>query len=128
MKITPDLLHKIKDIQEQYDYIYLGGSIALILQNAISPREVSDVDLISTKYSINIFKVLNIGKINHFRLCYHEGIKWELFKNTKAEYILINGLKLSPVDEIFDWKLNKSTKQKHQIDYDSYKNASISRN
>ncbi len=76
MKITPDLLHKIKDIQEQYDYIYLGGSIALILQNAISSREVSDVGLISTKYSINIFKVLDLHTQKHpFMKCVHEGIK-----------------------------------------------------
>jgi hypothetical protein len=41
-------IQEIIKIQQHYPNIYIGGSVALILQNAIPVREPKDVDLIST--------------------------------------------------------------------------------
>lgn len=127
MKITPNLLQIIKEIQSQYDFIYIGGSVSLILQNAIPSREIGDIDLISTQ-KINISTIFNQPIIHaRKRTTHFKGFKFELFRNPKAQYVLLNEIKLSPIDEIFEWKLTKSTHPKHQIDY-ANQNATISRN
>lgn len=115
MNITPKLLEIIYNIQQKYDFIYLGGSTALILQNAIPPREISDVDLISTQ-KINISTIFDRPQTHpRQRTLIFEEIKFELFRNPKAQYVLLNGIKLSPIEEIFEWK-STSSHEKHVND------------
>jgi hypothetical protein len=107
-----NILDKILSIQQQYPDIYVGGSVALILQKAIPFRKPKDVDLISP-YKTHIYEVFNVDRDKHFRIRFHnyDNIRFELFHNPNAEYVKGyykgNIIKLSPVDEIMEWKFNQ---------------------
>jgi hypothetical protein len=107
-----NILDKILSIQQQYPDIYVGGSVALILQKAIPFRKPKDVDLISP-YKTHIYEVFNVNRDKHFRIRSHsyDNIRFELFHNSNAEYVKGyykgNIIKLSPVDEIMEWKFNQ---------------------
>jgi hypothetical protein len=107
-----NILDKILSIQQQYPDIYVGGSVALILQKAIPFRKPKDVDLISP-YKTHIYEVFNVNRDKHFRIRSHsyDNIRFELFHNPNAEYVKGyykgNIIKLSPVDEIMEWKFNQ---------------------
>jgi len=126
--LNDNIINNIKNIQALHPNVYLGGSASLILQNAIPNRLISDIDLIVTS-KINIQTILP-ESFKFRNILVVEGIKYEFFKNENAQYLLVNNLKLSPIDEIFEWKLNKSQKEKHNIDYEYYKTTTttISRN
>ena len=107
-----NILDKILSIQQQYPDIYVGGSVALILQKAIPFRKPKDVDLISP-YKTHIYEVFNVNRDKHFRIrsYNYDNIRFELFHNPNAEYVKGyykgNIIKLSPVDEIMEWKFNQ---------------------
>lgn len=129
-----NILNEILKIQQQYPDIYVGGSVALILQKAIPYRKPKDVDLISSN-RIHIYEVFNIDKEKHRRIkgSTHNNIRFEIFYNPNAEYIKCkykdNIIKLSPIDEIMEWKINrllehsesKSSYKKHLIDLQYHK-------
>lgn len=110
-----NILNKILDIQQRYPNIYVGGSIALMLQGTIPFRNPKDVDLISP-YKIHIYEVFNVSKEKHSRIRHKsiDDIRFELFFNPKAEYIEFDYndsiIKLSPSVEIMEWKINKLSK------------------
>ena len=114
------ILETLNNFQKLHPDVYIGGSISLILQNAIPPRMPKDVDIVSPK-SIHIFDLFQIDRPKHRRIkrVKHEGMFFDLFINPKARYIkyMYNGniLKLSPIDEICEWKLKKNNikKEKH---------------
>jgi hypothetical protein len=117
-------IQEIIKIQQHYPNIYIGGSVALILQNAIPVREPKDVDLISP-VKIHIYDIFNVNKNQHPRIrgCEFNNIRFELFINPDAQYVEYdyNGfiLKLSPIQEITDWKLkqlNRDHNKKHLND------------
>ena len=117
-------VQEIIKIQQHYPNIYIGGSVALILQNAIPIREPKDVDLISP-VKIHIYDIFNVNKDQHPRIRgrKHNNIRFELFINPNAQYIEYNYngsiLKLSPVQEVMDWKLkqlNRDHSKKHLND------------
>ncbi len=56
--IMEHTIQEIIKIQQHYPNIYVGGSVALILQNAIPIREPKDVDLISP-VKIHIYDIFN---------------------------------------------------------------------
>ena len=107
-----NILQEVIKIQERYPHIYLGGSISLILQNAIPNRIPKDVDLV-TLYRLHIYEVFNVDKIKHPQIHFYKynNTKFDLFVNPKAEYIsyIYNGytIKLSPIQEILDWKIKR---------------------
>ena len=116
-------------IQFQYDNpdIYVGGSVSLILQNAIPYRTPKDIDIISPiKTNINdVFKT----KTKQIKKHIHGGLLFELFNNLDAKYVEYNYngfiLKLSPIEEVFEWKLKRSNNKKHLEDIKFYKNSHI---
>jgi hypothetical protein len=116
-----NILDKILSIQQQYPDIYVGGSVALILQKAIPFRKPKDVDLISP-YKTHIYEVFNVNRDKHFRIRSHnyDNIRFELFHNFNAEYVKGyykgNIIKLSPVDEIMEWKFNQLLTKRTNID------------
>jgi hypothetical protein len=116
-----NILDKILSIQQQYPDIYVGGSVALILQKAIPFRKPKDVDLISP-YKTHIYEVFNVNRDKHFRIRSHnyDNIRFELFHNSNAEYVKGyykgNIIKLSPVDEIMEWKFNQLLTKRTNID------------
>lgn len=103
----------------KYPDIYLGGSISLILQNAIQYREVHDIDLIVTKPK-NEYDIFDnkLSPIN--RRYYYNGNIMEIFKNKNANFINFNYkghiIKLSPINEIAEWKYKFNHILKHKID------------
>lgn len=107
-----NILQEVIKIQERYPHIYLGGSISLILQNAIPNRVPKDVDLVTSE-RIHIYEVFNVDRIRYPRIHSYKynNVKFELFVNPKAEYIsyIYDGytIKLSPIQEILDWKIKK---------------------
>ena len=118
------IIKEIINIQQQYPNIYVGGSVALILQKAIPFRKPKDVDLISLD-KLNIFDIFSTVKHRRPSIKTHvyNNIRFEIFNNPKAEYIEYNHnghiLKLSPVQEIMDWKLKRIDKKpdiKHSND------------
>lgn len=129
-----NILNEILKIQQQYPDIYIGGSVALILQKAIPYREPKDVDLISLN-KIHIYEVFNINKEKHWlvKSKIYNNIKFDMFYNPNAEYIKCkykgNIIKLSPVNEIMKWKTNNLLKhlentnnyRKHLLDLQNYK-------
>ena len=116
-----NILDKILSIQQQYPDIYVGGSVALVLQKAIPFRKPKDVDLISP-YKTHIYEVFNVDRDKHFRIRSHsyDNIRFELFHNPNAEYVKGyykgNIIKLSPVDEIMEWKFNQLLTKRTNID------------
>jgi hypothetical protein len=122
------ILDNILNIQQQYPNIYVGGSVALILQNVIPFRKPSDVDLITLE-RMHIYDLFNIHKEKNklIRRHRHDNIIFEIFYNPNAEYVKYtyknNNIKLSPVDEIMSWKINQLHKHpekdklnKHKLD------------
>jgi hypothetical protein len=128
------VLDEIVDILQKFQYehpnIYIGGSVSLILQEAIPYRIPKDIDIISSN-RIHIYDIFNItGKPKHkmIRRYYHKDLMFELFNNPNAKFIECKGLKLSPIDEVFEWKLKKQNlnNTKHQNDIKYYEtNTSI---
>jgi hypothetical protein len=124
-------LNNILDIlvifQKNNPNIYIGGSVSLILQEAIPYRIPKDIDLISPN-RIHIFDLFNETKFQHriIRQYKYEGLKFELFINPNAKYIEYNYqnniIKLSPVDEIFEWKFREKNlkNEKHLNDINIY--------
>lgn len=125
------LLNILTEFQKQHPDIYIGGSISLILQEVIPYRIPKDIDLISTN-RIHIYDLFNIDKIKHPRVtkCRYKDVLFDLFINPSAQYIEYNYndniIKLSPTDEIYQWKLRKQNvyKQKHIKDLKYYEAAS----
>jgi hypothetical protein len=129
-----NILNEILKIQQQYPNIYIGGSIALILQKVIPYRKPKDIDLISPD-RIHIYEIFSIDKEKHWRIRNKtiNNIRFEIFHNPNAEYIKYkykgNVIKLSPTDEIMEWKINqllehsesKNIFKKHLIDLQYHK-------
>jgi hypothetical protein len=120
-----NILDEILSIQQQHPNIYVGGSVALILQEAIAPRKPKDVDLIST-YKTHIYDVFGIDREKHWRIknTRRNGITFDLFYNPNAQYVEYNYngniIKLSPVDETMEWKtaqLNKRYPKGYRVEY-----------
>jgi len=117
MKMEMKLIDLLIELQQKNPNIYIGGSISLILQNAIPPREPSDVDLI-TPNRIHIYDVFGVMDKERHRIIRQyrssDGIKFELFYNPQAEYVSYiyygHTLKLSPVEEVLEWKRKKLNK------------------
>ena len=113
--------------QQQYPHIYIGGSVSLVLQKAIPHRIPKDIDIISQN-RIHIYELFNTDKpYNRLIKKYkHEGILFDLFINPKAQFVehIYNGylLKLSPVDEVYQWKLKEKNivHDKHLTDLKYY--------
>ena len=103
--------------------IYIGGSLPLIVQNIIPYRTPKDIDLISCiPIEEHNLDHLNIKKIFRAYGFSKNNLRFELFYNPKAEYIEynLNGniLKLSPIEEVYKWKLLEKniTNNKHLTD------------
>lgn len=120
-----NILNEILTIQQQYPNIYVGGSVALILQEAIPARKPKDVDLIST-YKTHIYDVFGIDREKHRRIknTRRNDITFDLFHNPNAQYVEYNYngniIKISPVDEIMEWKniqLNKRRPAGYRVEY-----------
>jgi hypothetical protein len=124
MKMEIALLAKF---QQKYSNIYIGGSVSLILQGIIPYRVPKDIDIISTN-RIHIYDLFEVKKERHrlIKTYKHEGLKFDLFINPNAQYVehIYDGhvLKLSPVDEVYQWKLKKENmvKEKHLSDLKYY--------
>lgn len=122
-----NILYILIDFQQLNPNIYIGGSVSLILQNIIPIRIPKDIDIISPTKT-HIFEIFNINKEHNIRIRRYSfgGLKFELFNNPKAEYIEYvyndNILKLSPVDEVMEWKLRKKNieNEKHKNDLKYY--------
>ena len=127
-----DLLDKIVIFQKQYPNIYVGGSVALMLQDAIPYRIPKDIDLI-TSQKVHIYDLFTetqdiSNKHPMRRIVNMYGTKWELFYNPKASYIehYYKGhhIKISPIQEVYDWKIKFSKKypedKKHIKDIEYY--------
>jgi hypothetical protein len=127
-----DLLDKIVRFQKQYPNIYVGGSIALMLQEAIPYRIPKDIDLI-TPQKIHIYDLFTEtqdrpNKHPMSRIVNIYGTKWELFHNPDAQFVEHyykgNHIKISPIQEIYDWKIKFSKKypedEKHIKDIKYY--------
>ena len=93
------IIETLKNIQKKCPNLFIGGSVSLILQEAIPYRKIKDIDLIST-YCIIENRYRNNTSFRH------DNILFEVFYNPKARYVVhSSGLLLSPVDEIMEWKL-----------------------
>jgi hypothetical protein len=110
------LISKILELQRKYPHIYIGGSIALILQGAIPARTPGDIDIISPE-KIKLNQILDIN--TPARRCYFEGERYELFVNYDAKFVEFpienEILKLSPIEEVIEWK-RKRNHSKHNND------------
>jgi len=119
------ILYKLINFQYINPNIYIGGSVSLILQNYIPYRIPKDIDIIS-KDRIHIYDIFNIDKEKNKRIksIKYNNLQWDLFINPNAKYIEFNTkfgiLKISPIDEILEWKfrfLEKHTlNTKHKQD------------
>lgn len=127
-----DILDKIVIFQKQHPNIYVGGSVALMLQDAIPYRVPKDIDII-TPQKVHIYDLFTEtqdipNKHSMRRLINMYGVKWELFHNPKALYVehYYKGyhIKISPVQEVYDWKIKYSKKnpkdEKHIKDIEYY--------
>ncbi len=125
-----NILDILLEFQQKHPNIYIGGSVALILQKAIPSREPKDIDIISSQrtHIYNIFEIKNKEQHPIIRRYKHKGLYFELFNNPKAQYIehnYKNGiLKLSPISEVMHWKLKKMAQlescEKHIKDIQHY--------
>jgi hypothetical protein len=122
-----NILETLSKFQKRHPNIYIGGSVSLILQNVIPYRIPKDIDIISTN-RIHIYDLFEVKKEKHrlIKKFKHDGLKFDLFINPNAQYIeyIYNGytFKLSPVDEVYQWKLkdqNVNT-EKHANDLKHY--------
>ena len=68
------------EFQQQNPDIYIGGSVALILQGIIPYRVPKDIDIISPK-RIHIYDIFGVDKPQHKRLKKHRhnGFLFDLF-------------------------------------------------
>lgn len=115
------------EFQQQHPNIYIGGSVALILQGIIPYRVPKDIDIISPN-RIHIYDIFKVDK-PHSKLIKrhrHQGLLFDLFINPNAQYVehIYDGhvLKLSPADEVYQWKLRKQNvhREKHINDLKYY--------
>ena len=130
MRILPILMRMervLLEFQQQHPDIYIGGSVALILQGIIPYRVPKDIDIISPN-RIHIYDIFNVDKphaklVKRYR---HQGFLFDLFINPNAQYVehIYNGhtLKLSPADEVYQWKLREQnvSNEKHINDLKYY--------
>jgi hypothetical protein len=122
-----NILETLSKFQKRHPNIYIGGSVSLILQNVIPYRIPKDIDIISTN-RIHIYDLFEVKKEKHrlIKKFKHDGLKFDLFINPNAQYIeyIYNRcvLKLSPIDEIYEWKLKEKNIQteKHINDLQYY--------
>lgn len=125
MEILNKNLFKILELQSQYPNLYIGGSISLLLQNAIPYRETSDIDLITVE-PYHIYDIFDVDREinNKTRRYNYNGTRNELFKNKNAQYLNFNYngyiLKISPVSEIMEWKQRFNYIEKHKKDLELY--------
>ena len=126
MILKNDILQNIVELQQKYPNLYIGGSISLILQNAIPFRKIHDIDIIITErvHIYDIFEVKDREKHKLIRNYTSNGIRNELFRNEKAQFINYNyngyTIKISPVDEVMEWKRKFSHIEKHKKDLEFY--------
>ena len=121
------ILEELSKFQQKHPNIYIGGSVSLILQGIIPYRIPKDIDIISIN-RIHIYDLFEIKREKHrlIKRYKHKELKFDLFINANAQYIehIYNGhvLKLSPADEVYQWKLKKEniTKEKHVNDLKYY--------
>lgn len=115
------------ELQQRYPNVYIGGSVALILQGVIPYRVPKDIDIISPN-RIHIYDIFSVNKphskiVKRYR---HQGFLFDLFINPNAQYVeyIYNGctLKLSPADEVYQWKLREQNvhREKHINDLKYY--------
>ena len=117
----------ISKFQQKHPNIYIGGSVSLMLQGIIPYRIPKDVDIISTD-RVHIYDLFEVKKEKHrlIKTYRYEGLKFDLFINPNAQYVdyIYKGhtLKLSPIDEVYQWKLRKENmvKEKHINDLKYY--------
>lgn len=120
--------------QQNHPDIYIGGSTSLILQGIIPYRIPKDIDIISTN-RIHIYDLFGVDKPKHRLIKKHryEDLLFDLFINPQAQYIehIYYGhiLKLSPADEIYEWKLREKniSREKHIEDLKYYEKIQINR-
>lgn len=113
--------------QQKHPNIYIGGSVSLMLQGVIPYRTPKDIDIISTN-RVHIYDLFEVKKEKHrlVKIYRHEGLRFDLFINPNAQYVeyIYEGhiLKLSPIDEVYQWKLKKENivKEKHINDLKYY--------
>lgn len=101
-----NILNKLIEFQQKNPDIYIGGSVSLMLQNVIPYRVPKDIDII-TPNKTHIYDIFNVNKNKYFHIRQHKynDLKWELFYNPNSKYIYYSDiLKISPVDEIMEWK------------------------
>ena len=130
-----NILDTLLEFQQQNPHIYIGGSVSLMLQEAIPLRIPKDIDIISTQrtHIHDIFGITESKKHKLQRRHKHNGFIFELFYNPKAQYVpyIYKGkiIKLSPIDEINAWTSQdiNSAKPKHANDLKHYynKNANL---
>lgn len=126
-----EILNILIEFQKQHPGVYIGGSTSLVLQEVIPYRIPKDIDLVSTN-RIHIYDLFSIDKVKHPRATKYryKDVLFDLFINPSAQYIEYNYnnniIKISPVDEIYQWKLRKQNiyKQKHINDLKYYEAAS----
>ena len=98
-----------------------------MLQGIIPYRIPKDIDIISTN-RVHIYDLFEVKKEKHklIKTYRHEGLKFDLFINPNAQYVeyIYKGhiLKLSPIDEVYQWKLRRENiiKEKHINDLKYY--------
>jgi len=118
------ILHSLVKFQNQNPNIYIGGSVSLMLQEAIPYRIPRDIDIITPNrvHIYDLFEVTNKEKQFMIRRYKFDNLLFELFYNPKAEYIEYNWkgniLKLSPIIEVYKWKIQDKQiiKEKHLRD------------
>jgi hypothetical protein len=114
-------------IQNNFDFISLGGSLPLMIYGKIPFRKIKDFDIISTQYvdkSEILYKAFNKMpptfpiRGNHI---IHNNHKFDLFINPNATYdfIFFEGynLRLSPIEEILFHKSYHLHKKKTVEDF-----------
>lgn len=121
------ILETLSNFQQKHPNIYIGGSVSLMLQGIIPHRIPKDIDIISIN-RIHIYDLFEVKKEKHrlIKRYKHDGLKFDLFINPNAQYVeyIYKGhiLKLSPIDEVYQWKLKKENivKEKHINDLKYY--------
>jgi hypothetical protein len=126
-----NILDSLVIFQQYNPNIYIGGSVSLILQNIIPFRVPKDIDIISPEriHVYDIFRIEGRKKLNIIRRYSYDNSIYELFFNPKADYVEYkwkdNIIKLSPADEVFEWKFRdkNKNKEKHKKDIEYYLNG-----
>ena len=122
------ILDTLLEFQQRHPHIYIGGSVSLMLQEAIPLRTPKDIDIISPQ-RIHIHDIFGITESKRHKLQHrhrHNGFIFELFYNPRAQYTpyIYKGkiIKLSPINEINAWKSKDMNvvKPKHANDLKYY--------